>query len=161
MRHLLLVSRRGPDAPRRRRLAAELTALGAEVTVAACDVADRDALAAVLARVAAEHPLTAVVHAAGVLDDGVVAVADARSGSTRCCGRRSTRALNLHELTARPRPGAVRAVLLGRRDARQRRARRNYAAANAFLDALAAAPPGRGACPPPRWPGACGRRPAG
>ncbi|MGX7825879.1 SDR family NAD(P)-dependent oxidoreductase [Actinokineospora sp. 24-640] len=58
---LVLTSRRGPDAPGAARLAAELTALGAEVTVAACDVADREALAALLAA----HPVDAVVHAAG------------------------------------------------------------------------------------------------
>ncbi|MFI7221131.1 SDR family NAD(P)-dependent oxidoreductase [Micromonospora maritima] len=72
VRHLLLASRGGPDAPGAADLAAELTALGATVTVAAADVADRDAVAGLLAGVPAAHPLTAVVHLAGVLDDGVV-----------------------------------------------------------------------------------------
>ncbi|MBU3871492.1 KR domain-containing protein, partial [Streptomyces sp. 4503] len=53
-------------------LAAELGALGAEVTWAACDAADRDALAVLLADIPADHPLTAVIHAAGVLDDGII-----------------------------------------------------------------------------------------
>ncbi|MYS29468.1 KR domain-containing protein, partial [Streptomyces sp. SID7804] len=60
VRHLLLTGRRGPDAPGAAALRDELTALGAEVTVAACDAADADQLAATLAAVPAAHPLTAV-----------------------------------------------------------------------------------------------------
>ena len=58
---------------------AELEALGAQVTVAAVDVADREALAAVLASDPAEYPLRGVVHAAGVLDDGVLTGAERRA----------------------------------------------------------------------------------
>ncbi|WSK74487.1 SDR family NAD(P)-dependent oxidoreductase (plasmid) [Streptomyces sp. NBC_01276] len=68
--HLLLTSRRGADAPGATELAAALRASGTEVTLAACDVADRDQLAALLASVPADRPLTAVVHAAGVSDNG-------------------------------------------------------------------------------------------
>ncbi|WP_405021547.1 type I polyketide synthase [Kitasatospora sp. NBC_00070] len=64
--HLVLTSRRGRDAAGVEQLIGELTALGAEVTVAACDVADRAALAALLDSIPADRPLTAVVHAAGV-----------------------------------------------------------------------------------------------
>ncbi|MZD57065.1 beta-ketoacyl reductase, partial [Streptomyces sp. SID5606] len=64
--HLLLVGRRGRAAPGADALEAELLALGAKVTFAACDVGDRDALAAVLAAVPADAPLSAVFHAAGV-----------------------------------------------------------------------------------------------
>ncbi|MCC5481342.1 SDR family NAD(P)-dependent oxidoreductase, partial [Streptomyces barringtoniae] len=72
VRHLLLVGRRGAEAPGAAELTAELEALGAEVVWAACDVADRVALEAVLASVPAERPLAGVVHTAGVLDDGVI-----------------------------------------------------------------------------------------
>ncbi|MFI9631037.1 SDR family NAD(P)-dependent oxidoreductase, partial [Streptomyces sp. NPDC052042] len=70
--HLLLAGRRGSDAPGVAELIDELTALGAEVTVMACDAADRDALAALLAGIPDHQPLTAVLHCAGVLDDGVL-----------------------------------------------------------------------------------------
>ncbi|MBM7172951.1 SDR family NAD(P)-dependent oxidoreductase, partial [Streptomyces sp. G44] len=72
VRHLLLVSRSGPDAEGAAALREELTGLGAAVTIAACDLGDRAALADVLAGIPAAHPLTAVVHAAGVLADGVL-----------------------------------------------------------------------------------------
>ncbi|MFD0270371.1 type I polyketide synthase [Streptomyces sp. NPDC127106] len=70
--HLILASRRGPDAPGAAALHEELTALGAQVTLAACDVSDRDALAALLAAVPAGRPLTSVFHAAAAVDDGVI-----------------------------------------------------------------------------------------
>ncbi|MFJ8649736.1 type I polyketide synthase [Streptomyces sp. NPDC093546] len=70
--HVLLVGRRGPDAPGAGELAAELTALGSRVTLAACDVSDRAALAELLAGIPEELPLTGIVHAAGTVDDGVI-----------------------------------------------------------------------------------------
>ncbi|MGP3969012.1 SDR family NAD(P)-dependent oxidoreductase, partial [Streptomyces sp. 6N223] len=71
-RHLLLVSRSGPDAEGIEAFAAELAGLSAEARVERCDTTDPEALAALLATVPEEHPLTAVIHTAGVLDDGVV-----------------------------------------------------------------------------------------
>ncbi|PNG97488.1 Oleandomycin polyketide synthase [Streptomyces malaysiensis] len=70
--HLVLASRRGPEAPGAVELEAELTGLGAKVTLAACDVTDRTALAETLAAIPADQPLTAVVHTAAVIEDGVI-----------------------------------------------------------------------------------------
>ncbi|WP_244291307.1 type I polyketide synthase [Streptomyces subrutilus] len=72
VRHLVLASRRGPDAEGAAELVHELTEQGAAVSVVACDVSDRDQAAALVASVPAEHRLTGVVHTAGVLDDGVI-----------------------------------------------------------------------------------------
>ncbi|MFC3991230.1 SDR family NAD(P)-dependent oxidoreductase [Actinoplanes siamensis] len=130
-RRLLLTSRRGGAED----LAAELTALGAEVRVAACDVADRDALADLLASIPGEHPLTAVVHAAGVVDDSTVQAMSEQS-LARVLRPKVTAAWNLHELTAGlPLTDFVLfssvAGLIGNAG------QANYAAGNTFLDALA------------------------
>ena len=134
---LVLASRSGPAAPGRRGLAADLAGAGTAVQVTACDAADRAALAALLAAHPAACPLTGVVHAAGVLDDGVIgSLTPARVDAVM--RPKADAAWNLHELTAGPGPGGVRAVLLGGGDASAAPGQGNYAAANAFLDALAA-----------------------
>lgn len=65
---LVLTGRRGPHAPGADKLHAELSELGVDVSIVACDAADRDSLAKVLASIPDEHPLTAVIHAAGVIN---------------------------------------------------------------------------------------------
>ncbi|WP_345598026.1 type I polyketide synthase, partial [Streptomyces marokkonensis] len=135
-RRLLLVSRRGPAAEGIGELVTELSGLGAHVDVAACDIADREALAELLASVpAAEHPLVAVVHAAAALDDGVV-TALTRERLDTVLRPKADGALHLHELTKDLDLSAFvlfssLAGVLGSAGAA------SYAAANAFLDGLA------------------------
>ncbi|WP_455568561.1 SDR family NAD(P)-dependent oxidoreductase [Streptomyces netropsis] len=132
---LLLVSRRGPAADGAEGLRAELSALGAHVDIVAADLADRSAVADVLAGVDPRHPLSAVVHAAGVLDDGVL--------GTRSSGWLDTvlrpkadAAWHLHDLTARQ-PLSAFVLFSSASSVLGAAGQANYAAANGFLDALA------------------------
>ncbi|TYC16099.1 type I polyketide synthase [Actinomadura syzygii] len=135
VRHLVLTSRRGLEAPGAAELRAELAGLGTEVSVAACDVSDRQAVADLLDGIPAEHPLTGVVHAAGVADSGLIgSLSPERVDAV--FGPKVDGAWHLHELTRdldlsafvlfSSAGGMVLAAGQG-----------NYAAANVFLDALA------------------------
>ncbi|WP_411292662.1 type I polyketide synthase, partial [Streptomyces sp. EAG2] len=135
VRHLLLVGRRGPDAPGAQELAARLGALGAHVQIAACDVTDRAALAALLAALPDRHPLTGVVHAAGTADDGVLGTLTPER-LTGVLGPKARAALHLHELTA-GHDLALFTLYASASSAFGSPGQANYAAANAFLEALA------------------------
>lgn len=135
VRHLVIVSRRGPDAPGAAQLCDELRMLGADVTVMACDVADRAALRRVIEAVPPDRPLTGVIHLAGVTDDGLVRSMDER-GLLRVLRPKAVGAWNLHELTQDEKLSAF--VLFSSASSLLGGAGQgNYAAANAFLNALA------------------------
>ncbi|MET7764497.1 SDR family NAD(P)-dependent oxidoreductase [Streptomyces sp. NPDC005393] len=132
VRRLVLTSRRGEDAPGATELRAELVERGAEVTIARCDAADRDQLAGLFDR----HDIHGVVHSAGVVDNGTLATLDAEQ-MERVLRPKVDAAWNLHELTKDRELTAfvlfssTAGLLVGGGQA-------NYAAANAFLDGLAA-----------------------
>ncbi|MEV3964773.1 SDR family NAD(P)-dependent oxidoreductase [Nocardia sp. NPDC050193] len=135
VRRLVLTSRRGADAPGAAELREELSALGAHVEVMACDVADRAAVDAMVSAIPSEHPLTGVIHAAGVLADGVFTALTAER-IAEVLRPKVDAAWNLHEatkdldLSAFVLYSSITGLIGNPGQA-------NYAAANAFLDALA------------------------
>jgi NAD(P)-dependent dehydrogenase (short-subunit alcohol dehydrogenase family)/acyl carrier protein len=136
VRHLLLASRRGLAAEGAGELVSEFEQMGAHVSVAACDVADRNQLQALLSAVPEEHPLCAVVHIAGVVEDGMLGSLTPEQVD-RVLDPKVAGAWHLHSLTedldlsAFVLFSSATGVLGGMGQS-------NYAAANAFLDALAA-----------------------
>jgi acyl transferase domain-containing protein/NADPH-dependent curcumin reductase CurA/NAD(P)-dependent dehydrogenase (short-subunit alcohol dehydrogenase family)/acyl carrier protein len=135
-RHLLLTSRSGEAAKGALDLRAQLQELGAEVQIAAADVAQRAELEALLDEIPPEHPLGAVIHCAAVLDDGLIASLD-QERLEKVMGPKADAAWHLHELSVEAELShfilfsSIAGLIGGAAQA-------SYAAANSFLDALAA-----------------------
>ncbi|NUQ99010.1 MAG: SDR family NAD(P)-dependent oxidoreductase [Streptomyces sp.] len=136
VRHLILAGRRGADAPGAADLGAELTDLGAVVNIVSCDAADRSALEGVLAAVPTAHPLTAVVHTAGVLDDGIV-TAQTPQRVSAVLRAKADAVTHLHELTRDLNLSAF-VLFSSAAGTLGSPGQSGYAAANSFLDAFAA-----------------------
>ncbi|MFG1988989.1 type I polyketide synthase [Actinoplanes sp. NPDC048988] len=132
-RDLLLIGRRGDRAPGAAELTAGLTALGARVTWAACDAADATDLEKVVEN--AEPAVTGVVHAGGVLDDGVLAALTPER-LFPVLRPKVDAAWNLHRLTERH-PISMFVLFSSTAGTFGTAGQANYAAANAYLDALA------------------------
>ncbi|WP_168587765.1 type I polyketide synthase [Saccharopolyspora sp. ASAGF58] len=135
VRRVVLAGRRGWDAPGITELVGELEGFGAVVDVVACDVADRGDLERLLAAVPAEFPLCGVVHAAGVLADGVIESLSPEDVAA-VFGPKAAGAWYLHELT-RDMDLSFFALFSSLSGVTGAAGQGNYAAANAFLDALA------------------------
>jgi acyl transferase domain-containing protein/acyl carrier protein len=135
VRHLLLTSRQGPDADGAKDLVSELARIGCQAEVVACDIAQREEVAAMLGTVSGEHPLGGVIHAAGLLENSLIASLD-HERLDRVLAPKLDGAIHLHELTAGLNLpmfvlfSSVASTWGGPGQG-------NYAAANAFLDALA------------------------
>ncbi len=127
--HIVLAGRRGPDAPGAAELAAELDV---PVTLATCDVTDRESVAALLAEL---DDLTAVVHTAGVLDDGLIDTLTPERAAA-VLAPKVIGARNLHELT-RDRELSAFVLFSSFAGTAGGSGQGSYAAANAYLDALA------------------------
>ncbi|MFJ2264735.1 type I polyketide synthase, partial [Streptomyces sp. NPDC087844] len=135
VRDIVLASRRGADAPGAAELKSALAALGARVRLVAADVADREAVAALVAGIGADHPLTGVVHAAGVLDDATL-TAQSPERLARVWGPKAGGAAHLHAATA-DLPLAMFVMFSSAAACLGSAGQANYAAANAYCDALA------------------------
>ncbi|WP_344339767.1 type I polyketide synthase, partial [Kitasatospora putterlickiae] len=135
VRHLLLVSRRGPQAPGAAELVGQLAALGASVEVVAADVSERSVVDGLVNGVPVERPLTGVVHTAGALADGVFE-AQSVERLDEVFAPKADAAWHLHEATKDL--GLTAFVLFSSGAGVFGSAGQSlYGAANAFLDGLA------------------------
>ncbi|MEC9464557.1 MAG: SDR family NAD(P)-dependent oxidoreductase, partial [Myxococcota bacterium] len=140
--HIILTSRRGPTAPGAEQLVQEIAAMGASAEVIACDVSKRDDVARLLTLIPAERPLRGVIHSAGVLDDGLLADLNSER-LAKVLAPKVGGAWQLHVLTKQADLdffvlfSSIAGVMGGAAQA-------NYAAANTFLDGLAAYRQARG-----------------
>src|SRR4029079_6787411 len=124
------------ETPGAAELVAALQELGAQrVEVMSCDVSDRGSVRSVLSSIPADRPLTGVFHLAAILDDGIV---PALTGERleRVLRPKGDGACHLHELTADQDLAAF--ILFSSVAGLGGAGQANYAAANVFLDALAA-----------------------
>lgn len=135
VRHLVLTSRRGADAPGAGELASRLAELGARVEVLACDMANPAAVRALVAGIDSSHPLTAVVQVAGVVDDAVFS-SQTPGHVERVMLPKVDATWNLHEAT-RDLPLDAFVMYSSVAGLFGSPGQANYAAANAFLDGLA------------------------
>ncbi|MGW4378180.1 type I polyketide synthase, partial [Streptomyces albidoflavus] len=141
--HLVLTSRRGLDAPGAPELRDELTALGARVTVAACDVADLESLRSLVDSVrAAGETITAVLHAAGADRTGELLTLDP-GALHEVMAAKTLGAAHLDQLFS-DRPLDAFVLFSSNSGVWGSGGHAAYAASNAYLDGLALARRARG-----------------
>jgi NADP-dependent 3-hydroxy acid dehydrogenase YdfG/acyl carrier protein len=142
VRHLLLASRSGMSSSAVTELLADLARDGVHARAVACDVSDRAAVAGLLASIPAQQPLRAVVHAAGAVADGLLSdLTQAQFDAV--LGPKVDGAWHLSEATSQI-PLTAFVLLSSIAGVAGNPGQSNYAAANTFLDALAARRRSRG-----------------
>ncbi|MEE3643219.1 MULTISPECIES: type I polyketide synthase [unclassified Brenneria] len=135
IRHILLASRTGPDAPGADDVIKDLVGLGVAVTITACDIADPQAVQALLGAIPLTHPLTAIIHAAGTVDTAEIRAMTPEQIDSVLRSKADS-AWNLHRLTQHQDLAAF-VLYSSAVSLLPQKGQGNYAAANAFLDALA------------------------